>query len=76
MCEPEERRRLQEIDAKELQDAQKELEEKYDIDNIFKSRKDNAREQLENAEEKALIVVEEKKWYTKLFELIKKFFNK
>lgn len=77
LCLPEERKKLQEKDAKELQVAQQALEQeirqKYNPDNIFKK---NIEKQALQKEEKSLIVVQEEKWYKKIFELIKKFFNK
>lgn len=80
LCDPEERKRLQEKDAKELQEAKVELErelrEKYNPDDIFKNRKHNE-EILENQDTQAetrLTVVEEK-WYNKLYNIIKRFFK-
>lgn len=80
LCAPEERKRLQEKDAKELQETKDELErelrEKYNPDDIFKNRKHNE-DKIENDEsfiETRLTVVEEK-WYKKLYSIIKTFFK-
>ena len=78
LCSEEERKKLQEKDARELQEVQQKLEEeirqKYNPDDIFKNR--NKIEEQSAQEEKSLIVVEEEKWYRKIFNIIKKLFKK
>lgn len=78
LCEPEERKKLQEKDARELAKAKQELEaklnEKYNSSDLFKNRKETKKENDEQ-EEKSLIVVSEEKWYKKLFNIIKAFFG-
>lgn len=75
LCSVEERKMLQEKDAKELQEAQKELEreinKKYNYDTLFKNRK-NVEEQKK---ETGLTLVQEEKWYKKIFNIIKKIFR-
>ena len=44
--------------------------EKYNEDDIFKTKKQNIIEENMN-----MIIVQEKKWYKKIFEFIKKFFK-
>ena len=72
LCSSEERKILQEKDAIELQKAEKaiqeELKDKYDIDRMFKDKN--------KERETAIMVVTEKKWYEKIFELIKNIFKK
>lgn len=78
LCSEEERKKLQEKDARELQEVQQKLEEeirqKYNPDNIFKNR--NKIEEQMTLEKNSLIVVEEEKWYRKIFNIIKKLFKK
>lgn len=81
LCSPEEKRRLQEKDARELQEVQKvieeEIREKYNPDDIFKKRNQNNIEESNNKEENnSMVVVREEKWYQKIFNLIKKLFWK
>ena len=81
LCSPEEKRRLQEKDARELQEVQKaieeEIREKYNPDDIFKKRNQNNIEESINKEENtSMVVVREEKWYQKIFNLIKKLFWK
>ena len=64
LCSPEERKELQEKDAKELQEVkmamEQEMREKYNPDDIFKNRrKDNPEEQSYTGNT-SMIVVEEK----------------
>lgn len=79
LCSPEERRELQEKDAKELQEVQKNIEEeireKYNPDDIFKKKREN-RVEYEKTEETAIIAIQKEKWYKKIFNLIKKLFKK
>ena len=78
LCSPDEKRRLQEKDARELQEVQRTIEEeirkKYNPDDIFKNKREIKNE--EQTEEKSLTVVQEEKWYQKIFNLIKGLFRK
>ena len=81
LCSPNEKRKLQEKDARELQEVQKaieqEIREKYNPDDIFKNKKQNVIEETKHTEENAsMIVVQEEKWYKKIFNIIKKLFKK
>lgn len=77
LCSEEERKKLQEKDAKELQEMQQKLEEeirqKYNPDNIFENR--NKIEEQREKEENSLIIIQEEKWYRKIFNIIKKLFK-
>ena len=54
---------------------QKEMEEKYSADNLFKNKKDVA--QIEQKEERvAMIEYKNETWYTKVINFIKNIFNK
>ena len=81
LCSPEEKRRLQEKDARELQEVQKaieeEIREKYNPDDIFKNKRQNIVEEIQPTEEStSMIVVKEEKWYKKIFNLIKSLFKR
>ena len=80
LCSPEEKRRLQEKDAKELQEMEKALEEeireKYNPDDIFKKKKEVKEEYFEQHEEKSIAVIPEEKWYKKIFNIIKGLFKR
>ena len=79
LCSPEERKKLQEKDAKELQEIQKAIEDesrqKYNPDELFKNKKPNIAEQIKNEESTSMIVVPEEKWYQKIFNIIKRLFK-
>lgn len=77
LCPTDEKRRLQEKDARELQKVQKaieEIREKYNPDDIFKNKREIKDEEI--TEEKSLTVVKEEKWYQKIFNLIKGIFRR
>lgn len=82
LCSPEEKKMLQEKDARELQEVEKALDEeirrKYNPDNIFKSKNvtNENNDTSENQENVALMKYEEDKWYEKIFSVIKKLFKK
>ena len=81
LCSPDEKRRLQEKDARELQEVQKaieeEIREKYNPDDIFKNKRQNIVEEIQPTEENtSMIVVKEEKWYKKIFNLIKSLFKR
>lgn len=79
LCSPDEKRRLQEKDAKELQEVQRTIEEirkKYNPDDIFKNKRQNIIEEIQSTEENtSIIVVKEEKWYKKIFNLVKGLFK-
>lgn len=76
LCSTDERKKLQEKDAKELKEAQRfleaELREKYNPDNIFKK---NIAEIEPNYEETAIIKYREQSFLKRLFEKIKSLFR-
>lgn len=81
LCSQDEKRRLQEKDARELQEVQKaiedEIRQKYNPDDIFKNRKQSAIEETQHTEENtSMIVVQEDKWYKKIFNIIKNLFKR
>lgn len=80
LCLPEERKKLQEKDAKDLQEMQQKLEsemrEKYNPDDIFKKKRQIKGEYFESKGEKSIVVITEEKWYQKIFNIIKGIFTR
>ena len=75
LASPEEREELQAKDAEELKRIEEEIQQQYDIQNIFRKRK--ARNNIENDNSSTdLIVYKEQGFLKKLFNLIKGIFNK
>lgn len=79
LCSQDEKRRLQEKDARELQEIQKAIEDetrqKYNPDDLFKKKNGNNNEH-QNFEETAIAVAQKEKWYKKIFNIIKGLFSK
>ncbi len=81
LCSSQERKILQEKDEEELKKIQKEIElearEKYSIDNIFEKKNETIQqENTKNYEENQIAIIQEKKWYEKIFYIIKNLFKK
>lgn len=72
LASPEEREELQLKDAEELKRIEQEMQEQYDVDNVFKKRKKHSREDSSTD----LILYKEQGFLKKLFNLIKGIFNK
>lgn len=77
LCSPEEKKMLQEKDARELQEVQKALEDeirqKYNPDDIFKKK---VEEELKQQNVETRMIVVEEKWYYKILNLIKNLFKR
>lgn len=71
LCSDEERQKLKARDAEKLKEAEEELRQKYNPDNIFKKKK----EDLEPNEIKSIAIIPEEKWYQKIFNKIKGIFK-
>lgn len=65
----ENKEKIKEILIKNEEEYQKELREKYNPDNLFKDKQN-----IEENEPKQIILVEEKPWYKKILNKIKRFF--
>ena len=81
LCPEEERKKSQEKDARELQEVQKNIEDevrqKYNPDDLFKKRNENNTEKTHNlGENNSMLVVQEQKWYQKIFKIIKGIFKR
>lgn len=75
LASPEEREELQLKDAEELKRIEQEMQEKYDIQNIFDKRKTN---KIDDEEQNStdLIIYKKQGFVRRLFDLIKGFFKK
>lgn len=77
LCSKEEREELVKRDTEKISEFEKELRDKYNIDNVFKSRKNNSQSIDENIfEETAIIEYKEKNFIQKLFDKIKHLFRR
>lgn len=77
LCSKEEKERLQYRDAQKIKEAEDELREKYNPDNIFKKKiEPNINNTTEIQENLSLVKVEEDKWYKKIFNIIKNIFKR
>jgi len=72
LASPEEKEELQLKDAEELKRIELEMQQQYDIENVFKKRKKSLGEDVSTD----LIVYKEQGFLKKLFNLIKGIFNK
>lgn len=72
LASPEEREELQAQDAEELQKIEEEMQQKYDMENVFKKRKASQNDEFSTD----LVLYEEQGFLKKLFNLIKGLFNK
>lgn len=72
LASPEEREELQLKDAEELKRIEQEMQQQYDVDNVFKKRKKSSEEDSSTD----LILYKEQGFLKKLFNLIKGIFNK
>ena len=75
LCSKEEKEKLKLRDTQRMKEVEDELREKYNVDNLFKNRQ-KAQEDEQVQTNNSLLVIEEEKWYKKLFNIIKKLFKK
>ena len=74
LCDKDEKERLKLRDAQQIKEAEDELYEKYNPDNLFKNRTPNKSIQVE--ENVSLVKYEEDKWYKKILNKILHLFKK
>ena len=72
LASPEEREELQLKDAEELKRIEEEMQQQYDIQNIFNKRKNKENENVSTE----LTIYKEQGFLQKLFNLVKRFFAK
>ena len=75
-CKEDEKQKLLEIYFNNENKHKKELQEKYNPDNIFKKSKKIVEEDTTSTENMQLSLVEEDKWYKKILKKISNFFKK
>ena len=75
LASPEEREQLQKNDAEELQKIEQEMQEQYNMENIFKKKKEKNNIQ-QNENNNQLIVYKEKGIFHKIFDFIKRIFKR
>lgn len=68
ICTPEERKELLIKDRKEMEEEEKILRDKYEIN--FQKRNENLNDAKKNEEQNVAISIVKEKWYQKLFNLI------
>lgn len=76
LCSDEEKERLKARDAQKLQEEEEQLREKYNPDDIFKNRNRVVPQEEQPSEETRMTLVQEEKWYQKIFNLIKNLFHR
>ena len=74
LCSDEEKEILKIGDYEKLKEEEQQLREKYNPDDIFKNKNVPQEEQL--SEETRMTIVQEEKWYQKIFNLIKGIFHR
>lgn len=72
LCSEEEREKIKLRDAQKLKEYEDEIRQKYNPDDLFKKK--NSNENVENKESTSLVVIQEEKWYKKIFMVIKNLF--
>lgn len=78
LCDEQERNELKLQDAQELEKIEKELQQKYDIQNVFDARKENRKKQevSEDDYSTSLTLYEKPTFLKRLFNIIKGIFKK
>ena len=78
LCDEQERKELKIQDAQELEKIEKELQQKYDIQNVFDARKENRKKQEESEDDysTSLTLYEKPTFLKRLFNIIKGIFKK
>lgn len=73
LASPEEREEIKQRDFEEIKKAEKEMQQQYDMENVFKNRKIKMEE---NAQSTELILYEKQGFLGRIFDLIKGLFKK
>ena len=77
LCSESERAEIKLRDSQKLKEYEDDLRKKYNPDYIFKNRKQSVIEETQYTEENtSMIVVQEDKWYKKIFNIIKNLFKR
>ncbi len=76
LCSKEEKEKLKLRDAQRVREAEDEIREKYNPDDIFKNRNNRKIDKNEDIVTETSIAVVEEKWYEKLFNIVKRIFKR
>ena len=76
LCSNEEKEILKNRDSEKLKEEEQQLREKYNPDDIFKNKNRNVPQEEQQFQETRMTVVQEEKWYQKIFNLIKGLFHR
>lgn len=77
LCSESERNEIKFRDSQKLKEYEDELRKKYNPDDIFKNKNIQPENKIqENNEEKSIAVIQEEKWYQKIFSIIKNIFKR
>ena len=76
LCSNEEKEILKIRDSEKLKEEEQQLREKYNPDDIFKNKNRNVPQEEQPSLETRMTVVQEEKWYQKIFNLIKGLFHR
>lgn len=75
LCSEQEKNEIKLKDSQKLLEYEKELRGKYNTDNLFKNKKESDVE-YESKAETSMTIVQEEKWYKKIFNIIKNLFKR
>lgn len=76
LCDKEKKEELKLRDAQRIKEAEEAIRQKYNPDDVFKNKRTEDTINEKNSEEKSLVVLQEEKWYKKIFNIIKKLFRR
>ncbi len=76
LCSKEEKEKLKLRDAQRIKEAENEIREKYNPDDVFKNRNNRKIDKNEDLVTETSIAVVEEKWYEKLFNIVKRIFKR
>ena len=76
ICTPEEREKLQTEDKEELEKIEREMQQQYDIGNVFDKRKNNINQETNEQAQTELVLYKEQNFIQRIFNLIKGLFKR
>lgn len=76
ICTPEEREKLQTEDKEELGKIEREMQQQYDIGNVFDKRKNNINQETNEQAQTELVLYKEPNFIQRIFNLIKGLFKR
>ena len=76
ICTPEEREKLQTEDKEKLEKIEREMQQQYDIGNVFDKRKNNINQETNEQAQTELVLYKEPNFIQRIFNLIKGLFKR